>query len=339
MTFFGVPQAPADLEVPQPPTDPISSVSLAVVQGVHYLFAGSWDSQVRAWEVRKDTGAITPKASISHTAPVLSVSTAPDGACFSASCDNTVKMWRLGSEPVQVAQHDKPVSAVVALPEMGAVLTASWDKTARLWDLRSSPAKAQGTVPLPERCYAMAAVGQFAVFACADRNVVLYDLTSNASHPQLSPLRFQTRSVCCFADKSGYALSSIEGRIAVQNFNPQNPSRFKTRCHRGPDNKLPSHPSHSLAAFPLPQRADVFASAGGDGMVNFYDKTHRNIVHKWATPQPLVAGQFSSDGALYAYATGDDLMRGPEGPNPAARSGIRIHRVTEQELAPKPKAP
>lgn len=24
---------------------------------------------------------------------------------------------------------------------------------------------------------------------------------------------------------------------------PQNPSRFKTRCHRGPDNKLPSHPT------------------------------------------------------------------------------------------------
>ena len=334
--MFGQPAAAPDVDVPQPPTALISSVSIGSCQGVHCLFAGSWDNQVRAWEYRKDTRAVAAKASIAHSAPVLALHATTDGHCFSGSCDNTVKMWRLGGEPTQVAQHEQPVSAVRAIPEMGALLTASWDKSVKLWDVRSNPARPQGTVPLPDKCYAMDVQPPLAVFACADRGVVWYDLTMNAPQNHVSPLKFQTRSVCCFADKSGYAISSIEGRLAVQNFNGS--MQLRTKCHKGPDNKQPGHPAHSLSAFPLPQRADVFASAGGDGVVAFYDKQHKSKVHTIVAGPPVVAGQFSADGALYAYATCYDFMRGPEGANPNVTPAIKIHSVTEQELAPKPKS-
>lgn len=32
-----------------------------------------------------------------------------------------------------------------------------------------------------------------------------------------------------------------------------------------------------------------------------------------------------------------DYMKGPEGLNPNVKPALRLHRVTEQELAPKPK--
>lgn len=50
---FGCGQPSCGREVPQPPPELVSSVSLGQLQGVHYLFAGAWDGQVRVWEVRK----------------------------------------------------------------------------------------------------------------------------------------------------------------------------------------------------------------------------------------------------------------------------------------------
>lgn len=48
----------------------------------------------------------------------------------------------------------------------------------------------------------------------------------------------QTRCVCCFPDKSGYAIGSIEGRVAIQ-YIQETPTRksFAFKCHRN-DNDI-----------------------------------------------------------------------------------------------------
>eukprot|EP00993_Chasmostoma_nieuportense_P001996 NODE_2829_length_1083_cov_13.547071_g2698_i0.p1 GENE.NODE_2829_length_1083_cov_13.547071_g2698_i0~~NODE_2829_length_1083_cov_13.547071_g2698_i0.p1 ORF type:complete len:352 (+),score=95.60 NODE_2829_length_1083_cov_13.547071_g2698_i0:54-1058(+) len=334
MSFFP-PSTSNDLEVPQPPNEQISCLALGAAQGGHHLFAGSWDNQIRCWQIQQ--GNVTPKASTSaHAAPVLCLQATQEGICFSGACDNTVKMWQVGTEPETIGQHDQPVSTIRSVPEINAVMTGSWDKTVKLWDPRQ-PTLA-GQVQLPEKCYAMDVQHPIAVFACADRHVVWYDLTKNADQRKISPLRFQTRSVCCFADRSGYAIGSIDGKLSV-NYFQQNPAKFQTKCHRGADNKGPTHPAHTLAAFPVAQRADVFASGGGDGGVVFWDKAHKQRVHTLQpSNQPVVAGGFSSDGSLYAYALSYDFCKGPGGGNTATKPSIKLHSVTPQELAPKPKS-
>lgn len=50
-----------------------------------------------------------------------------------------------------------------------------------------------------------------------------------------SSLKFQTRCVRCFADGAGYALSSVEGRVAMEFFDLGDEAQAKKyafKCHR-----------------------------------------------------------------------------------------------------------
>lgn len=67
-----------DIEVPSPPDDSISALvfSPPALQMQNFLVAGSWDGQVRCWEVAQAPGMsstwnVQPKASQSHQSPVL----------------------------------------------------------------------------------------------------------------------------------------------------------------------------------------------------------------------------------------------------------------------------
>ena len=48
-----------------------------------------------------------------------------------------------------------------------------------------------------------------------------------------SPLKYQTRCISCFPDKTGYLLGSIEGRVAVHHVEESmNGKNFTFKCHR-----------------------------------------------------------------------------------------------------------
>ncbi|KAJ8625778.1 hypothetical protein MRB53_034308 [Persea americana] len=119
------------VEVTQPPTDSVSSLSFSP-KG-NFLVATSWDNQVRCWEILQ-TGSSVAKAVISHDQPVLCSTWKDDGTTvFSGGCDKQVKMWPLmsGGQPVTVAMHDAPVKELAWVPEMNLLVTGSWDKTLR----------------------------------------------------------------------------------------------------------------------------------------------------------------------------------------------------------------
>lgn len=78
---------------------------------------------------------------------------------------------------------------------------------------------------MPERLYAADVRGQLGVFGTADRKIHIFDM----SHPDKpfrsidSPLKFQTRVIRCWPDATGFAVGSIEGRVALQVVNPNAP--------------------------------------------------------------------------------------------------------------------
>ena len=100
--------------------------------------------------------------------------------------------------------------------QVNLLATGSWDKTLRYWDTRSPTPALQ--VQLPDRCYALSCTHPLLVVGTAERHIQVYDLNNpSAPFKQLqSPLKYQTRTVAAFPDKSGYLIGSIEGRVAVQ---------------------------------------------------------------------------------------------------------------------------
>ncbi|KAL9595184.1 MAG: hypothetical protein Q9179_005076, partial [Wetmoreana sp. 5 TL-2023] len=98
-----------------------------------------------------------------------------------------------------------------------------------------------------------------------------------------SSLKFMTRAVACMPNDAGYASSSIEGRVAVEWFDPSSESqarKYAFKCHRQaneqgidvvyPVNALAFHPVHG-----------TFASGGGDGFVALWDGVAKRRIRQY----------------------------------------------------------
>lgn len=90
-------------------------------------------------------------------------------------------------------------------------------------------------ISLPERCYCADVDFPMAIVGTAGRRLIVYSLENKPTEfkQNESPLKFQHRAVAIFRDKkktpTGYALGSIEGRVAIQYVSDE---MAVASCHR-----------------------------------------------------------------------------------------------------------
>ncbi|KAK4534282.1 hypothetical protein CDCA_CDCA01G0307 [Cyanidium caldarium] len=352
-----------DVVVSDPPRDSVSSMCFSPPSLLprNFLVATSWDNEVRLWEIHAN-GSTQGVGMIRHEAPVLASAWRSDGSrVFSAGCDNVCKQWDPASNATDtVAYHDAPIRQVAFVGDDSGVagspflLTASWDRTLKYWDLRAPPNAAQsgggamGTVSLPERCYAMDVSGTLVVVGTADRELLWFDLRQplQPAGRKTSPLRYQTRCISIFADRACYAVSSVEGRCAIEYLQDTSKS-FAFKCHRvdagaGGQERITS--VNCVTTFPLaqPDTVDVLATAGGDGRVNIWNKAAKvKTKGLKEVGMPVLALQFNATGSILGYAVGYDWSQGAQGYAryqhlpPAQRNAILLHPVQDDELRSK----
>lgn len=141
---------------------------------------------------------------------------------FGAGADKAARMLDLGAGGTtaqQVAAHDQPIRCIESVEIQGQpmIVTGSWDKTVKYWDLRQQAAAA--TINCQDRVYTMSVRNNLLVIGTAERwlNIVNLAAGPDKFYKSIqSPLKWQTRVVSCFADASGFAVGSIEGRCAIQ---------------------------------------------------------------------------------------------------------------------------
>lgn len=102
----------------------------------------------------------------------------------------------------------------------------------------------------------------------------------------------------------GYATASVEGRIAVEYFDPApaiQAKKYAFKCHRHAVNDV-DHvwPVNSLAFHPI---HNTFASAGSDGTVSIWDHKVKKRLRQYPKfPGPVAAVGFNCDGSKIAVA-------------------------------------
>ncbi|XP_049834915.1 protein Rae1 [Schistocerca gregaria] len=333
-----------DFEVTSPPDDSVSSLAFSPATiPQNFLIAGSWDNNVRCWEVEQ-TGKTIPKSMQTMQGPVLDVCWSDDGTkVFMASCDKMVKCWDLNSnQTVQVAQHDAPVKTChwIKGNMYSCLMTGSWDKTLKFWDTRS--ATPMLSITLPERVYCADVDFPMAVVGTAGRGLIVYQLEGKPQEYKRteSPLKYQHRCVAIFRDKkkspTGYALGSVEGRVAIQYVNSTTAKdNFTFKCHRSngaPNGYQDIYAVNDIAFHPV---HGTLATVGSDGSFSFWDKDARTKLKPSETmEQSITRCCFNSSGHIFAYAVSYDWSKGYEFYNPMKKNYIFL-RSCYEELKPR----
>lgn len=189
------------------------------------------------------------------------------------------------------------------------------------------------------KVYTLAVCGERLIVGTANRKVLIWDLRNMAYVLQKrdSSLKFQTRAIRAFPDQTGYVLSSIEGRVAVEYLDPSpevQKKKYAFKCHRTKENGVENiYPVNAIA---FHKKYGTFATGGSDGFVNIWDGNNKKRLcqfHKF--PSSIASLAFSPDGSMLAIASSfqHEYTLDPNVEPP--QDQIFIRHVTDQETRPK----
>jgi cell cycle arrest protein BUB3 len=218
----------------------------------------------------------------------------------------------------------------------------------------ASPGGSYATITLPAKPFSLALSSSKLVVAMAQRNVSIYELHTLAeacknlndgsrSTPEVEPwqrressLKYMTRTVDCMPNDEGYATSSIEGRVAVEWFDPSTESqnrKYAFKCHRQSiDDVDVVYPVHAISFHPI---HGTFATGGGDGVVAIWDAVAKRRIRIYPKLEASVSAlSFSSNGKFLAIGISPELEEGMDDlpPEPV---GIYIRELGENEVKRK----
>jgi len=146
-------------------------------------------------------------------------------------------------------------------------------------------------------------------------------------------MKHQSRVISCFPDKTGFALGSTEGRVAISFIEDRDMGKnYAFKCHRETNdiysvNVVTFHPVFGMS----------FATGGSDGTFHFWDKEKQQRLKQFQKmPLPISAGTFNYDGSIFAYSVSYDWSKGHEHFHPQnQKNSIFLHAVTEAEIKPR----
>jgi len=312
------------------PTDTISSVKFCPTSS-NFLFVTSWDGSSRLYDV----GSNTLRTRFDQDLPVLDCCFTDSTHGYVGGLDCSLKWYDFNtSEESVIGFHKAPIKSLEFCPELGIIVTGSWDRSIMLWDPRQK--KSTGTHDQNERVYTMALSEERLVVGTANRKVMVWDLRNMGVVQQRreSSLKFQTRCIRCFPNKQGYVLSSIEGRVAVEYFDPSpevQKKKYAFKCHRVKTEGVEYiYPVNSIS---FHTGYNTFATGGSDGFVNVWDGFNKKRLcqfHRY--PSSISSLSFSHDGSVLAIAVS---YLDEEGEKEHPEDAIYIRQLSDAETKPK----
>ncbi|KYR02164.1 WD40 repeat-containing protein [Tieghemostelium lacteum] len=320
-------------ELMLPPSDGISSLNFCVNSNL--LLVTSWDTTVRCYDVSSNV----QKWEYSHESSAILDGVIPEkNRVYSSDIHGKIKSYDVTSQTVrEIGAHEDGVKALVYNPTTQGLYSGSWDGFLKTWDTRT-PSSEVAKYNLSSKIFTMDGLknGDYhLVVGTADKYVTIYD--SRAMEVPLqkreSSIKYQTRCIRTYIDGKGYALASVEGRIAMEYFDTSAESQAKKyafKCHRVVENGIDTvYPVNSIAFHPV---FGTFATGGCDGNVFFWDGANRKrLYHLKRFPTSISSMSFNSDGNLLAVASSYTYEEGEKDHPP---DQIFIHNINESKIKP-----
>ncbi|KAF3096722.1 hypothetical protein TWF102_006565 [Orbilia oligospora] len=319
-------------------SDAISSVNYSPSSSTT-LLVSSWDQTLRLIDTHAGTSG-RELVQIDSSAPILDACFAgQDGTkAVAGGLDQGVKYFDLSrsTQTATLSTHSSAVKSVAYNDDLSTIISGSWDRSLHLHDARTSSQTSSHT--LPHKIFSLSTITNKLVVAMASRSIHIYDLRAMAEPLQRreSSLKFMTRTVRCMPNGEGYASSSIEGRVAVEFFDPSKESqsrKYAFKCHRQPEGDVDVvYPVNALAFHPT---YGTFASGGGDGVVALWDGVAKRRLKQYpGYPASIAAMGFSNNGKYLAVASCNGFEDGKE-TVPSPENKLFVREMGENEAKPK----
>ncbi|KAJ5097960.1 Mitotic checkpoint protein BUB3.2 [Penicillium argentinense] len=330
------------ITVASPPEDAISALKFSPNPDSTRIVVSSWDKNVYLYDLRDENGAVGEGKLLQkfeHRAPVLDVCFGEnENEIYTAGLDWDVRKIDTNTgEQTVLSSHEAGVRNVVYSPEYKLVISGSWDSTLHVHrpEAGTNTEYIPAVIPLPSKPFSLSITPTKLVVAMASRSFYIYDLKSLAlltaqadgastdgNKVEIEPwqrressLKFMTRCVACMPDDAGYACSSIEGRVAVEWFDPSPESQarkyaFKFHRQTTEDDVDIVYPVNALAFHPV---YGTFASGGGDGVVAIWDGISRRRIRLYHKHESSVAAlAFSGNGNYLAIGVSPGFEDGKD---------------------------
>lgn len=371
MSFFNKPQGSAmpsqqqddslaDIGLDNPanhPLDTVSSIQWIPNQQLRLFAASTWDGKVHIYDVALNgyQKFITQKFVFSsQNEPILSISWKKDASMIFAGCgDNTVKAFDVGSgKSMVIGSHDGPVNSVYWIDQMNAVMSVGFNQQIKFWQLGNSNPVAG--IQADYRIYAADFNFPYVFLGLGNDQLNIFDLNQMQTFPGgklpgnfNSQLQSQTNCLALSSKNDSFGIGSIDGRANLSNLEKQSmygaqtnsgpifktSSKMTFKCHKIEESAAVSvlYPVHSIGFHPN-SKGFVF-TAGGDGVINFWDQDAKNKIKSFNFKGvPVTRVKMSDDGQLMAYALGYDWQKGIWGLDPNLKPKIFVHAMAENEL-------
>lgn len=341
----------AQHELDSPPSDAISSLRFSPSDTK--LLVGSWDRTLSVYQRSEDGSApFVLEKRVQCRAPVLDVCWGADeSVAYCVGLDHDVRRVDLSngeSEQTVLSTHEQPSNKVAFNQKHGLLLSTGWDDVLHIHNIALAEGRSFVRVRLPSKPFAMSLTEDRAIIAMAERKMSVYDLlalktitdqTSDARaggdselgevavhevtpwQTRESNLKFMTRAVAAMPDGTGFATSSIEGRVAVEWFEADKAAdTYAFKCHRqtamqpGEDGtEIEVDIVYPVNALAFNKVHGTFATGGGDGVIAFWDaQTKRRVRQYQKLAASVAALDFSADGKHLAIGVSPGFEDGSE---------------------------
>ena len=368
MSFFQKPTQPqvntqddslADIGIDNPsnaPMDTVASLQWMPNNQMRILSASTWDGKIHLYDVAMGgfQKYLTQKmVYTSVNEPILSISWKKDSSMIFAGCgDNTVKAFDVNTgKSMVLGSHDGPVNSVYWIEQLNVIMSTSFNQQIKFWQLGNQ--NAVFNLNSDARIFTSDLNFPYVFLGMSNDQLNIFDLNQMNSFPNgklignfQTPLTSQTNCLSLFSKNDGYGIGSIDGRanlstIEKQNVygnNPNGPlfksnSKMTFKCHKIEENNNINIllPVNSIGFHPN-SKSFVY-TAGGDGVINFWDHEAKNKIKTLNFKGvPVNRVKISDDGQLMAYALGYDWQKGIWGMDPAVKPKICVHIMAENEL-------
>lgn len=193
------------------------------------------------------------------------------------------------------------------------------------------------------KIFAMDATDRHVAVGQSGQQVAIYDVRSLSRPAETRPtgLRYQLAALKAFPDGEGYAVSSLDGRVAVEYFGEADQSRkFAFKCHRHKDPQSNVDTVYPVTKLVFQRPHGTLFTAGGDGHVCLWSMERRKRIKQFAAvqaPKMISHMDINHDGTLLVVGTDDDsyLRRGDFDASGALASAVYLRVLNEPESRPK----